>query len=448
MPINPQIAMGVQPMQIQNPMNQLAQYAQIQQGQQANQLGQMQMEEYKRARQEEDQVRNYLSQGADLNSPEAQRALLGMGKSGMGLLTNLQAQQKSRIEQVKALQEVAGKSLGGIVASPDINTAFTRVTAFGKATGTDVTPYIKELQQIGNNPEGIRQWAASHWQDVKDLLPKLGTMDTGGQIVPYSQNPLTGAVTQAAGGVKKVMSPGEAARLAQDRAQFQTTQNAPVFNQESQVWVTKPVNGVSGVIPVAGLENSKPLTESQGNAVAYGMRMAETNKLLKELESTGLKDTGKIRAGVGGTVGAIPLIGDSLSRGVDNVFNVLPSIMGGLSEDQQKNLAARVNFITASLRKESGASISPSEFINEEKKYFPAPGDTAAVIKQKQDARETAIKAMKIQAGRGSKEIDKHVESIAGQNMPAKNSKGYVLHVDANGNKAYVGPNGQIEEVK
>jgi len=40
----------------------------------------------------------------------------------------------------------------------------------------------------------------------------------------------------------------------------------------------------------------KPLTESQGNAVAFGMRMAEANKILNDLEKAGIKDTGKIRA--------------------------------------------------------------------------------------------------------------------------------------------------------
>jgi hypothetical protein len=58
------------------------------------------------------------------------------------------------------------------------------------------------------------------------------------------------------------------------------------------------------------------------------------------------------------------------------------------------------------LRKESGASISPSEFENEEKKYFAQPGDTDAAIKQKQDSRNLAIKAMGIQAGPGAKNIN------------------------------------------
>ena len=161
---------------------------------------------------------------------------------------------------------------------------------------------------------------------------------------------------------------------------------------------------VSGGKPVMG-KGAGNLTEGQGNATAYGMRMAQADAILKPLEVAGLKDTGLIRSGISGTLGATPLIGEALSRGTDNIFNTLPTVMGGLNEDQQKTVQARVNFITAVLRKESGASISPTEFSTAEKNYFPAPGDSENVVKQKQQARDMAIKAMKLQAGPGAKFI-------------------------------------------
>jgi hypothetical protein len=157
--------------------------------------------------------------------------------------------------------------------------------------------------------------------------------------------------------------------------------------------------------PVMGKGAGK-LTESEGAAATYGMRMQQADAILKPLENAGLKDTGKIRSLVSGTVGATPLIGESLARGTDNVFNVLPTFLGGLNEDQQKVVQARVNFITAILRKESGASISPTEFATAERNYFPAPGDSEAIVKQKQQAREMAINGMKIQAGKGAKFIE------------------------------------------
>ena len=156
--------------------------------------------------------------------------------------------------------------------------------------------------------------------------------------------------------------------------------------------------------PVAG---GKPLTESQGNATAFGIRMKESNEILNDLEKKGVTNTGITRSVVAGTAGMTPFIGEKLQQGVSSAMNILPGALGGPSGEQQQVDAARKNFVTAVLRKESGAAISPSEFYTESQKYFPQVGDSAETIKQKGHARETAIKAMEIQAGSaGTKKIE------------------------------------------
>ena len=149
---------------------------------------------------------------------------------------------------------------------------------------------------------------------------------------------------------------------------------------------------MEGIVP-------KPLTEAQGKSTAYGMRMAEANKILTDLEKKGVTNTGIVRSAIGGTVGLTPFIGDKLQEATNALINPLPGVLGGPSAEQQQVDQARRNFITAVLRQESGAAIAASEFANEERKYFPQVGDTAEVIAQKQKARELAIKAMNIQAG-------------------------------------------------
>lgn len=52
---------------------------------------------------------------------------------------------------------------------------------------------------------------------------------------------------------------------------------------------------------------------------------------------------------------------------------------------------AKNNFISAVLRKESGAAISDEEYARENAKYFPSAGDGKNVIKQKERAREQAM---------------------------------------------------------
>lgn len=70
----------------------------------------------------------------------------------------------------------------------------------------------------------------------------------------------------------------------------------------------------------------------------------------------------------------------------------LPTLLK--SSDQKMMDAEKKNFITAVLRKQSGASIAPSEFAWEEMKYFPQPWDSKEVVISKQNARNAEIKAM------------------------------------------------------
>jgi hypothetical protein len=94
-------------------------------------------------------------------------------------------------------------------------------------------------------------------------------------------------------------------------------------------------------VPLRGKATS--LTETQSNATAYGMRMKEANAILDDLSKKGVLK--------GAVIEATPLIGGALGQ-------ALPSVLGGTSAAQQQVNQAKSNFITAVLRKESGAVIS------------------------------------------------------------------------------------------
>lgn len=269
----------------------------------------------------------------------------------------------------------------------------------------------------------------------KAMRPETFTLAEG--AMQFERDPITGQTRQIATGAQKrepiqfqdlgnvvigIQGGKEVLRLPKGRApegpiSFQTV------DTEQGIQLLNPRTGelrplMQGGKPVMG-KAAGQLNEGQSNAVTYGIRMQQADQILRPLENAGLKDTGKIRAGVSGTLGAVPLIGDALSRGSDNIFNTLPSILGGLSEDQQAVIQARTNFITAVLRKESGASISPTEFATAEKNYFPAPGDSEKIVQQKQAAREAAIRGMKISAGPGAKFIDQGMPTAPVPPSPA-----------------------------
>jgi len=332
----------------------------------------------------------------------------------------------------------------------------------------DMKSASSDIQQLQNmTPEQYQQYRVQKVMgilDAKDklgfMLPKTARQDIGGQIVSIQDNPaLPGYGMPIAGGsIAKTPTFGEMASQGQlnlARQKFAWEQANPGFELKeaedgSIVGVNKrtlqafPVSiggaapavapmaapaasgmpgarvpaipGMTSVLdqqapataPMAGTPlrgKGTALTESQGNATAYGMRMKEANAILEPLENAGKTNTGLIKGAVSGAVGLVPFIGDKLEDVSGSVFNALPRFLGGLSPEQQQVAQARINFITAILRKESGAAIGASEFATAEKNYFPKPGDDAATIAQKQAARKTAIKAMEIQAGPGAKQM-------------------------------------------
>jgi len=109
MPIDPRIALGVQPLQVADPMARYSQMAGIQNAQQQNELARMQMQEYERARAEEDQLRNYLGQ-SDLSKPEARTGLIKFGKTGLAYSKALSEQDTARTEgQIKQTKLLTDK---------------------------------------------------------------------------------------------------------------------------------------------------------------------------------------------------------------------------------------------------------------------------------------------------------------------------------------------------
>ena len=188
------------------------------------------------------------------------------------------------------------------------------------------------------------------------------------------------------------------AKLASDR---QKLEQWKVDNPEKEIKEADGVfvavdkrSGKATPITVGGkpLESGKPLNEAQGNSVAYGLRMKEANSIVDKLATEGTERSA---------------VGAGTQYGIGGIVNALPSALGGANPQQQQFQQAKLNFITAILRKESGAAIGQDEFEREDQKYFRQVGDSDAVAAQKKQARQTAIKAMEIQAGPGAKEIQK-----------------------------------------
>lgn len=86
--------------------------------------------------------------------------------------------------------------------------------------------------------------------------------------------------------------------------------------------------------------------------------------------------------------------------------NSLPTFLGGNSPDRQKSDQAALNFIAASLRQESGAAITASEYDRQYRIFYPSPGDSPEQLAQKAATRQQAIEGFRIAAGPEAKKIE------------------------------------------
>ena len=104
--IDPNIAMGYKPIQIENPLNQLAAMTQIQAGQQGQQLNALKIQEAERELGENKDIRNYLT-SANLKTPEGRAGLRQFGKTGLAYEKLIADQEKADLERKKLQGEIS-----------------------------------------------------------------------------------------------------------------------------------------------------------------------------------------------------------------------------------------------------------------------------------------------------------------------------------------------------
>jgi hypothetical protein len=123
------------------------------------------------------------------------------------------------------------------------------------------------------------------------------------------------------------------------------------------------------------------LSETQGNAKAFGLRAQDANATLEAMMTgpNAYNPTG------------IAAAKDAAAAG--GAANFLASDAG----QKYQNVAKA--FIAPILRKESGAAISESEWKSAKQLYIPIPGDSSTVLEQKARNRADAIEGLKVQAG-------------------------------------------------
>lgn len=291
----------------------------------------------------------------------------GLQKSFAELDTAALNQQKAQIDVATNRLGAVGQVLGGVTDQASYDAARQWAATNLGADAVKSMPAVYDPQLVAQK----RQEALTVQQQLENAQKNLD----------YALRVRTADETQR----HNLASEANTVRGQNMTAQHYDATNGVVVN--TQTGVATPAVGPDGKpIQPAGAK----LNEAQANATAFGARALDAQKTLRDLEASGVTSGSRIVQGLS----AVPVVGGALGAAANT--------LGVASDQQQSYEQAQRNFISAVLRKESGAAISESEFVNEAKKYFPQPGDSAATVEQKARARDLAVEALKAQAGPGA----------------------------------------------
>jgi hypothetical protein len=392
MALDPNIALGVRQIELPNQLAQYAQLSQIQSAQNQNRMAEMQLQEYERARGEEEGLRNYLAKG-DLSTPEARKGLFQFGKTGREYVKSLTEQDTAALTAKNVQSQINERDFGlqkkkldfawsSVGSAPTPQEALLKINQGVKDGIFDMKSATAEIQQLQNmTPEQYQQYRVQKVMGILDAKDKLGFMlpktrdrDIGGVIQTIQDNPAMAGYGQpiVGGAVSKTMTPGEAATNARARELLAQNATGVVYQEDNQGNVIAlPSKLKAGEVPVARVAVApgggfQPLMGKPSESVA------------KEQISINQQ-----RAIVKGAIDAVTKTPDAFGMTRGLIGETLGGRMGSSEENEARSYL--FNVVSGVIKERAGTAQSASE-AETLARFLPQPTDDADVIKDKMTA--------------------------------------------------------------
>lgn len=425
MPIDSSIAMSgrqfhmADPLEIQSKVATLGQLA----GQQ--QLQQMQIQAAQRTQDQENTLADLYKGNVNPDGTVNRQGVMS-GAAQRGLGSKIPGMQKQFADADKATADVkhvgaqtgelewktakgkieaSGAALSSLLANPNTTHDEVIQTMVGLVNRGVVTPEQGQqaIRELPGDPVRLRQYLVQKGMEVMEagkrmemLAPKRQEVNDGKTTSFVDVNPYTNP--QGPAPIKMQTTPGQdQSNATQVRGQNLVNARAVDANGIAQSAArTQVVEGPDGFVlidkgtglarPAATMNGAQVqgknngLNDVQSKALLFGSRMQAAEKVLGDMALQGTVRPSVMK----NVVERIPLVGGAAGAAANNLS----------SPQQQKVEQAQRDFINAVLRRESGAAIAESEFENARKQYFPAVGDSDAVIAQKSQNRQLATKGI------------------------------------------------------
>ena len=251
MPIDPNIALQVKPLQLNDPLAQYAQVSQIQNAQNQNALAQYQLESAQRENEYEKGVQNYFATKPDLTSPNAQAELARFGKTGLGYgkliseqQTNAMQREKLANEIQKQQQDYENETLKDLIANPSRE----NIIAHGQKLvinkrATPEQAQAKIDQYLAMEPTALRTYLIEKQTPAKDLMAAYMSKPiekTDGQttwtVEGNSKLPTYGKRIEAVPVIQMKTTPGQDLSAKTAKEQLAVSQSRLAFEQNKFAW--------------------------------------------------------------------------------------------------------------------------------------------------------------------------------------------------------------------
>jgi hypothetical protein len=301
--------------EIQQPVNTLMSAMKLKQLGQENELNALKMQEYERARTEEEGLRNYLSggrdvAGADLSSPDTRTNLLRYGKTGVAYAKALTEQETAALTQRETrfkLEKSRKEFVAQAQRDTSQNPSDANITAFKEDLMANPLFTEAEKAQMAAGADRIlampvnerKAFMASQGASASELKPAISQVNRAGQTDVIS-TPAFGGAPTTLGNFADVPLPAnvqaqkiEIAR--QSRPPAQPSAPVAVIGPDGKPMYVSREQAISQRMqPASEATSLKPLTEGQTIKLrtdvgkdykAASTALAQMDDLLDSIES-------------------------------------------------------------------------------------------------------------------------------------------------------------------
>lgn len=394
MAIDPSIALGVKPVQIESPVNALAQLLQVQGAQQQNQLGQMKLDEHQRGVERTNRLQALLGSFAPDAKADDQVGALTRGgflpearslaESSAKVAADKRAAEKAELESHLKKFEVAGQIMNGVKDQATWDRARAQTAqVFGQEAAAQM-PAVYDPAQI----EQKRMQALSVKDQLEQMWKQKGyDLDVQKAGEDARHNKASEGLTAAGQAITvrgQNMTDARARELGQ-QGQYDAERGVLV---DKRTGVARPVVGADG----KPLQGGQKLTEDQAKATGW---LVQAENAWKNMQAVGLKNGKPTEAAKPGRIETA--LSATLPFGAGEA-----AANSWRNADRQKFLQGASSLSEALLRAATGAGVNKDEAAQKVRELTPVWGDTDENIKQKMDSIPLYIESLKVRSGPGA----------------------------------------------